>query len=233
MAIIVAHISHRWKSGGVRLLSYLLQVHASLMLILVLWRSETTSPSMLGAVSSGALATLAFCHYLWARKFPPFEGSQVFSRFDRHDRLATLVLLMALLSGFFTLRVGIHQALIAWLPREDVLQAFVASQTSLINFSAAALSLYAFMNGNRELRNVAILVMVVGGAKVFMIDLFSIKGVPVVASVFSFGATAFFESIILARWGVREASLERLRAQKSASSEEPQAGSRPPRRIGL
>ena len=117
------------------------------MLILVLWRSEATSPSMLGAVSSAALATLAFTHYLWARKYPPFEGSQVFSRFDRHDRMATLVLLMALLSGFFTLRVGIHQALLAWLPREDVLQAFVAGQTSLVNFSAAALGLYAFKHG--------------------------------------------------------------------------------------
>jgi len=234
MALVVAHISHRWKSGGVRLLSYLLQVHASLMLILVLWRSEATSPSMLGAVSSAALATLAFTHYLWARKYPPFEGSQVFSRFDRHDRMATLVLLMALLSGFFTLRVGIHQALLAWLPRADVLQAFVAGQTSLVNFSAAALGLYAFKHGNRELRNVAILVMVVGGAKVFMIDLFSIKGVPVVASVFSFGVTAFLESIILARWSVREASLERLRALKSEGRDGTAPGeARPPRRFGL
>jgi len=234
MALFMARLSHRWKSGGVRLLSYVLQVHASLMLVLILWRSEAASPSMLGAASSGTLAAIAFLHYLWARKYPPFPESKIFSEIDKRDRMATLVLFAALMSGFFTLRVGIHQGLVAWLPYDMLAPAFVAAQTTLINFSAAALSIYAFKHGNRELRNVAIFVMVVGGAKVFMLDLFSIKGVPVVASVFSFGATAFFESIILARWNLREANLTRMRETKGEAGGEEGAGkSRPPRRIGL
>ena len=233
MALYIAYLSHRWESGGVRLLSYVLQVHASLMLVLILWRSEATSPSMLGAASSGALAAIAFVHYLWARKYPPFSESKFFSEFDKHDRMATLVLFAALMSGFFTLRVGIHQGLVAWLPFEAVQTAFVAGQTSLINFSAAALCLYSFIHGNRELRNVAIFVMVVGGAKVFMVDLFSIKGVPIVASVFSFGMTAFLSSIILARWGVREANLARMREKNTDDQEQGSSGSRPPRRFGL
>ena len=230
MALGLAQLSEKWKSGGVRLLSYLIQVHASFLLVLVLWRSEATAPSMIGAASCGTLALIAFCHYLWARKFPPFSESKIFSVYDKKDRMATLVLLAGLMSGFFTLRVGIHQLLVVWLPAEEIAAAFVAGQSTLINFSAIALAVYAFNNLNRELRNVAIFVMVVGGAKVFLIDLFSIKGVPIVASVFSFGVTAFLESIILARWNVRESS----RGKKAETPPEGQGpGSRPPRRIGL
>ena len=234
MALLMAHLSHRWKSGGLRLLSYALQVHASLMLVLILWRSEAATPSMLGAASSGTLALLAFVHYLWARKYEPFRESKVFSEYDKRDRLATLVLYAALLSGFFTLRVGIHQVLVAWLPAASVPSAFVAAQTTLINFSAAGLAIYAFFFSNRELRNVAIFVTVIGGAKVFALDLMSLKGVPVVASVFSFGVTAFFESIIFARWNVREASREVLMENRARRQKEGEGGAaRPPRRIGL
>ncbi|PLY06021.1 MAG: hypothetical protein C0624_04605, partial [Desulfuromonas sp.] len=233
MALLMAHLSHRWKSGGLRLLSYALQVHASLMLVLILWRSETAAPSMLGAVSSGTLALLAFLHFLWARKYKPFKESKVFSEYDKRDRLATLVLYAALLSGFFTLRVGIHQVLVAWLPAASVSSAFVAAQTTLVNFSAAGLAIYAFFFSNRELRNVAIFITVIGGAKVFALDLMSLKGVPVVASVFSFGVTAFFESIIFARWNVRETSQAILRENRAKRLREEGGAARPPRRMGF
>jgi uncharacterized membrane protein len=53
---------------------------------------------------------------------------------------------------------------------------------------------------NSEIRNMAILVTIIGAVKVFLFDLMSAKGMPLVLSVLSFGIAAAVESIILGRW---------------------------------
>jgi hypothetical protein len=74
------------------------------------------------------------------------------------------------------------------------------------------------LNGrNRELRNVAILIMMVGGAKAFLIDLFSISGLGLVISIFSFGIAVSFESFALSRWQKLDEA-----QQKQQSESEPQ-----------
>ena len=51
-----------------------------------------------------------------------------------------------------------------------------------------------------EVITIAILVTLIGAGKVFMIDLLSTKGIPLVLSVLSFGLVASVESLILTRW---------------------------------
>jgi hypothetical protein len=112
---------------------------------------------------------------------------------------AIVLLLAGLASGFYTLRIALFQV-IAMLPHEMHREAFRCSQSVLINCAAIALILFAFLKKNKEIRNVAILVMVVGGIKVFLYDLMGTHGLPLVFSVFSFGMAAAVESIALGKW---------------------------------
>ena len=62
------------------------------------------------------------------------------------------------------------------------------------------LMLIALPKKNKELMGMAIVVVIIGALKVFGYDLFESNGVPLVMSVFSFGALAAVGSIILQRW---------------------------------
>jgi hypothetical protein len=77
---------------------------------------------------------------------------------------------------------------------------FAGSQSVLINASAAGLLLFSLYKRNIELRNVAIVITVIGAGKVFLLDLVQLKGVPLLFSVFSFGLVAALASFILGRW---------------------------------
>ena len=78
--------------------------------------------------------------------------------------------------------------------------AFIASQTILMNLAAIFLIVLAAMRHNKELRNTAILVMLIAGAKAFILDMFKISGTWLVFSIFAFGIAAALTSLILARW---------------------------------
>jgi hypothetical protein len=43
-------------------------------------------------------------------------------------------------------------------------------------------------------------VTIIGAGKVFLLDLLGMRGIPIVASLLSFGVTAFIESFALSRW---------------------------------
>ncbi len=197
-ALAMAWIAEKWQSGGVRVTSYLLQIYASGALILELHATEATAPSAVSALAAGALACLGLLHYRWVRGHAPPKASLFFSRFDNEDRCAVLLLFAALIGGFFTLRVGVYQTLQTL--GVNSVGAFGCYQSVLINLSAIILMIMGFLRNNKELRNVAILVTLVGGAKVFFGDLLGGKGLPLVISVFSFGLAAALESIILGRW---------------------------------
>ena len=51
-----------------------------------------------------------------------------------------------------------------------------------------------------EIATVAGLVTLLGAVKVFILDLFGIKGVPLVISVFSFGVVAAVASVVMGKW---------------------------------
>ncbi len=199
LAVSMIIISERLKVSGLRLASYLLQCYACSALVFILWTTEGTHPSLISALSSGLLAAIAFYHYSWARQHPASTSDPLLTKINKNDRGASILLIAALFSAFFTLRVGLYQVL-------DLLHSatpriFAGSQSVLINASAAGLFLFSLYKLNKELRNVAIVITVIGATKVFLLDMVQLKGIPLLFSVFSFGLVAALASFVLGRWG--------------------------------
>lgn len=198
LAVGLALASQQLQSGGVRLVSYLLQFYASAALVVLLRTAEQAEPSLVGAAASALLAMIGAYHYYWSQQHPAPSGGPLTDRINSNDRGAALLLIAALLSGFFTLRMGLYQALHAFhlaTPR-----IFGSGQSLLINLAAAALLVIGLRQRNRELRNVGILVTLVAAGKVFL-DVFSLKGMPLLISIFSFGVVMAIASYVLGRWG--------------------------------
>jgi hypothetical protein len=195
-AVGLAYQAQHWSSGGVRGTSYLLQVTAALALALDMTGGGAEHLTGGGLVVAALMATAALWHFRWCRQNPPPAASLLFSR-DEQDRSAVLLLLAALLNTFMAGRVVLYQLL--WQGAEGA-YAFACGQSVLINIGAALLLLLALRLRNKELRNVAVLVSLVGGAKVFFSDLLATQGFPLVVSVLSFGLLITLVSIILSRW---------------------------------
>jgi uncharacterized membrane protein len=198
IAIGVAWVSVRRNIIGLRLASYLLQFYACASLVYLLWATDGTRPSVVGALSSGLLALIAFVHYFWSRRNPMGQGETLLHKINKNDRGGGILLIAALFSGFFTMRVGLYQAL-------DFMHAakrsnFDGAQSVLINVTAIVVLWLSLMKRNKELRNVATVLIVIGAAKVFLMDMVSLKGMPLMVSVFTFGLVAAFASFVLGRW---------------------------------
>lgn len=198
LAVGMAWVSARRGNLGLRLGSYLLQLYACSSLVFLLWTTDGTKPSLVGALSSGMLAIIAFCHYFWARRHPPALGTTLMDKFNKHDRGASVLLIAALFSGFFTLRVGLYQILDSL--HMATHSAFGGGQSVLINITAAVLLLLSLVRRNEELRNVAVVITVIGAGKVFLMDMVQLKGMPLMISVFTFGLVAALASFVLGRW---------------------------------
>jgi len=199
LAIGMAWLSLRRRNIGLRLASYLLQLYACSSLVYLLWTTDGTRPSLIGAFSSGLLATIAFAHYFWSQRNPATAGDTILHKLNKNDRGASMLLIAALFSGFFTMRVGLYQTL-------DVLHAatrsnFDGAQSVLINVTAIVVLWMSLLRRNKELRNVAVLLIIIGAGKVFLMDMMNLKGMPLLTSVFTFGLVAAFASFVLGRWG--------------------------------
>ncbi|GFE57485.1 DUF2339 domain-containing protein [Geobacter sp. AOG1] len=191
-------ISGKWQNGGTRVISYLLQIYPAVALTIFLTGSRPAGVDFLLAIPAGLAAVCSLFHYQLARRSAPSATVPFFSRFDQRDHSAVALLLAALATGFFMLRDVIYQ-IIVMLPGE-VNNSFRCAQSILITSAAAGLMLFAVRRNNREIRNVAILVTVIGAVKVFLYDLLGTHGMPLVLSVFAFGLAAAIESIALGRW---------------------------------
>ena len=196
-AVGVAVLSDRWESGAIRATSYLLQVYAVVSLALNFLTHGLPASPLAGTVPSAALAAAALVHYRWCRRHAPPARSPLFETYDTEDLSGAVTLLAALTGSFFLLRA------IAWwiiLPAgPGGPETFQCTQSIIINLAALGLGLFAFRTRNREIRNVAILVIAVGAVKSAS-DLLGTKGVPLVLSVLSFGLAAATQSITLSRW---------------------------------
>jgi len=199
MAFFMAIMSRKWQNGGIRATSYLVQLYAVLGLAINLQVDKTAAADVVNAIPAGLLALVALYQYQWCREWAPPDPS-VFSRYDHKDRSAVTLLLCALASGFFMLRIAVLQTLTLSATPAEVANAFGCSQSILINASAGGIMIFAYFRRNKEVRNVAILVTLIGALKVFLYDLLSSHGVPLVASVFTFGLAAAIESVALGRW---------------------------------
>ncbi len=197
----LAIIADKWGNAAVRLTSYLLQTYTALALAFLLLTSAPDAHVVGGTFSAAILACLGLIHYKWCRGHLPPTNSAFFSKLDKNDLSAAVLLLVSLLSAFFMLRIVVHQFLGLSLPAEAVDNAFRSAQSVIINVSAAILMLFALAHQKKEVRNVAILVTVIGAIKVFLYDLIGgMHGLPLVISIFSFGISTALESFGLTRW---------------------------------
>jgi hypothetical protein len=196
-ALGVAVLSGRWGSGAIRADSYLLQIYGVVSMVFYFLANGIPATPLAGTVPCAALAAAALVHYRWCRRHVPPANSPLFDTYDKQDLSGAVTLLAALTGSFFLLRT------IAWwiiLPAgPGGPEVFQCTQSIIINLAALGLGLYAFRARNREIRNVAILVIAVGAAKTAF-DLLGTKGVPLVLSVLSFGLAAATQSITLSRW---------------------------------
>lgn len=199
VAITMAIVSRVWENGGVRGTTYLMDIYTCMALAFVLRGEGAGATDAINMLPAGLVAVIAIYHYQWCRWWPVPAASALFDTFDRNDRSAVLLLLGGLASGFFMIRVGIFQAL-QLVPAAMQRDAFRCGQSVLINAAVIALILFAYLRRDKEVRNVAILVTVVGATKVFLYDLLGTHGLPLVFSVFSFGMAAAVESLALGKW---------------------------------
>ncbi|BCR06936.1 hypothetical protein DESUT3_40050 [Desulfuromonas versatilis] len=213
LAMIMARLAQRWGSGGVRVTSYLLQVYCCLALLVAVFTSLEAVPSVSGGVTALALALVTLYHHAWCRRNPPAEAT-VFRRLDAEDRSAVLLLLAALVDGYCLVRIGLHHGLEAAGGLGP--HAFTCGQSVAVNLAAIVLMSLAYFRRSIELRNVAILVTLVGAMKVFFLDLIAAQGVPLVLSVFSFGVAAMLISLALSRWQKGDAVARAVAANRQA-----------------
>jgi Predicted membrane protein (DUF2339) len=222
-AVGVAVLSDRWGSGAIRATSYLLQIYGVASLALAFLANGLPASPLAGTVPSAALATAALVHYRWCRRHAPPARSPLFGTYDKQDLSGAVTLLAALTGSFFLLRAIAWWILLPVGPGGP--DAFQCTQSVIINLAALGLGLYAFRARNREIRNVAILVIAVGAVKSTS-DLLGTKGVPLVFSVFSFGLAAATQSITLSRWqkpSPATAAASRAPDEESASAPDEEA----------
>jgi len=199
----LTRLSGVWGSGGVRAIGYLWWLSLCAVLIALVGRPEGLALPWWGVVVAAVVAGLAFAQYVWCRRSAPPAESFVFGVLDPHDRSAVLLLLVSLISGFFMVRIVAYEALNRLLAEPG--DAFICVQSVVINLSALGLMVVAFRRVDREVRNIGIMVTIIGALKVFVFDLLQTKGPFLVASLFTFGLAAAVGSSVLRRWHQREA----------------------------
>ena len=198
-AYLLARVANRWQSGGIRCTSYLFQLAAGLVALASGVVAANFASPLVGSLVIGTVMTMSFLQYRWCRSHaPPLMHSAFFSWLDRKDFSAVILLLTGLISGFFLLRLGLYQVLAR--TTADFEYIFRGGQTVFINLGAVFLLLVASRRKNTEILTVAIIVGLLGMLKSFVFDLFGIKGMPLVFSVFSSGVVAAVGSVVSSRW---------------------------------
>jgi hypothetical protein len=199
VSLMLTLCAARWHSGGVRVTAYFLQLFTC-------GAAVASGALAIGAVAwstavplAAFLAGMALWQYRWCRSHGPTrEGSSFFSWLDVRDVSAVTLLVASLVVGFAGLRLVLHMGL----ARLAIASAtsFSCGETVLINAGALVLLLVGWRRRNMEIVAVAIGIGVLGALKVFLYDLFTAKGLPLVLSVFSFGVLAAVGSAVSGRW---------------------------------
>jgi uncharacterized membrane protein len=83
---------------------------------------------------------------------------------------------------------------------EDAANAFFCSKSIIINIGAVLLMIVGLRSKAREILRLSVLVVIIGGFKVFIFDMFNSQGMPLVLSVFSLGIVAVAGSMALKKW---------------------------------
>jgi hypothetical protein len=198
-AFALLFLSAKWRSGGVRVTSYLLQIVTCGYGVAAGVFAVDSPVPVIAALAALIIFILCLQHYRWSRRHKPdVVHSAYFSWLDKKDVSALAVLVAGLLSGYYFALLGLF--LIFSRTLSDYGAALQSGQSVVINLGAVLLLLVALSRKNSELVVLAAGVAVIGAVRVFILDLFSIKGVPLVVSVFSFGMVAAVASVVMSRW---------------------------------
>jgi hypothetical protein len=188
----------QWRSGGIRLISYLFQIFILLFALRhdVLSVQETAWP--FGVLVAGGMAVCNFYLYRWCRQHRPNYDSAFFTVFDRGDYSAVILLVLGLFQGFSAVNF-LASAILSGVGSEAA-KTFACAQSVIVNGGIVALLLVGLKKKDREMLAVAGSVVLVAALKVFLFDLFRANGLPLVFSVFSFGVVAATSSLVLRKW---------------------------------
>jgi hypothetical protein len=206
VAVGLFKLSLRWGRGGIRAISYLLQVALCVWLVYQTLENSPGKAAVWTGLTAGAMTAFGLMHFVWCRRNKPSADSWLFSRMDAEDRTGVFVLMSALVSAFFLARTVLYWLLLD--TGESLAQLFQGGQSVIVNFAGAGLLLLSFSRRDKELRNVAIFVSLVGAGRVFIMDLFHIRGIALVGSILSFGLAMSLVSVVLTRWQKRESREE-------------------------
>jgi len=220
LAFILAVLSGKWESGGTRFTSYLLQGMVCLSVLLTL-PSQTKEPGPY-ALASFFLALMAVLQYVWCRRNKPaVQDSAYFAWLDRRDFGAVILLLSGMTGCFGLLRLALHQWLIGGTVVYD--NAFSCGQTIIVNIGAIILMFIASRRRNLEVLIISMVLTFFAAIRVFIFDLFTAKGLPLVISVFSFGLVALSGYLAMKNWQGRAATAipKSARGKVPASSQLP------------
>jgi hypothetical protein len=204
LAYILAILSAKWRSGGVRVTSYLLQMVACGFGAATGVFSVDANLPLVAGLAALTISIVSLMQYRWSRQHAPDTNhSAYFSWLDKKDISAVILLVAGLISGFYFAQLGLY-GIVSRLMAEHgaVLQ---SGRSVFINAGAVLLMVFALRKRNTEIITVAGVVALLGAVKVFILDLFGIKGVPLVVSVFSFGIVAAVASVVMSRWQKKEA----------------------------
>ena len=202
-ALGLALLSAYLHNEEVRITSYLLQIATCFAAI----KSGAVLVPSEAPIATG-LATLSLClfslfQYNWSRSNPPVKShSFFFSRIDKHNYSAIAILITGLLGGYYFSQFVLHQGLASM--TSDFTAQFKSGQSLIINTGALILMYIALKKRNKEIILIASIIAIIGAGKVFIIDMFGIKGIPLVLSVFSTGVVAAFGSVVMGRWQKKE-----------------------------
>ncbi|MBU0731179.1 MAG: hypothetical protein KKE17_01740 [Proteobacteria bacterium] len=196
--------SQACEVGGIRLTSYLMQILACSLGVAYGVFSPGTSAPYASILVAAFLAVISGIQYFWSRKHPLTCSSGLFTKFDPADRSAHFLLIVSLINGFFMLQLGAY--LILATQTDNLNNALIGAQSLFINTGAIFLLSLGLMQKHKEILYTAIALALIGAFKVFGYDLFNAHGIPLVISVFSFGAVAAVGSVVLGRWPQTENS---------------------------
>lgn len=193
--------ANNWRSGGIRVISYLFQV---IIMIIVVQRggfapgSGPASSWLYGALSAGAVSACCLWLYAWCRRHRPQCDSAFFTLFDKRDSSAIVLLLLGAFYGFCAARLTVSVIVSSYLP--EPASALLCSQSVIINLAIVLLMVFGLKQRRQELLVVAALLIVVSALKVFLVDLLRGNGLSLVLSVFSFGVVAAVSSVVMRKW---------------------------------
>ncbi len=199
LAYVLAVLSYRWHSGGVRVTSYLLQLVACGFAAFSGVFSSQSSLPYVGILAAATMAAVSLLQYRWSRQHAPNAvNSAYFSWLDKKDASGVVLLVAGLISGYYFAQQGLFVILSHSMA--DYAVALQSGQSVFINMGAVLLLLIALRIRSVEIATVAGMVALLGAVKVFIIDLFGISGVALVISVFSFGIVAAVASVVMGKW---------------------------------